>query len=88
MKKPLSAFRLIELLVVTSVVAILIRIARPVFGSAQEKAWITQELSNLLELGIATRTFADLHSESLSRATSKMAATGPMHDLTRFRWEP
>lgn len=88
MKKPLGAFTLNELLVVISVVAILISIALPVFGSVQEKARITQELSNLLELGIATQTFADLHSESLSWTTSKLAATSPVHDLTRFRWEP
>jgi type II secretory pathway pseudopilin PulG len=83
MKKPLGAFTLIQLLVVISVVAILISIALPVFGNVQEKARITQELSDLLELGVATQTFADLHSWT----TSKMAATGPVHDLTRFRWE-
>ena len=79
---------MIELLDVIPVVAIPIGIALPVFGSVQEKARITEELSNLLELGIATQTFADLHSESLSGTTSRMAASGPVHDLTRFRWEP
>lgn len=88
MKKPLGAFRLIELLVVISVVTILIGIALSVFGSVQGKARITRKLSNLLELGIATQTFVDLHSEGLSWTTSMIAATGPTHDLTRFRWEP
>jgi hypothetical protein len=32
--------------------------------------------------------FADLHSESLSWTTFKMAATGPTDDPSRFRWEP
>ena len=32
--------------------------------------------------------FADLHSESLSWTTFKMAATGPVDDPSRFRWEP
>lgn len=57
MKKSLGAFTLIELLVVITVIAILITIALPVFSSVQAKARITQDLSNLPQLGIATRTY-------------------------------
>lgn len=88
MKKPLGAFTLIELLVIIFFVAIVNSIALPVFGSVQEKARITEELSNSLELGIATQIFADLRSESLAWTMSRMAASGPVRDLTRFRWEP
>jgi len=57
MKKSLGAFTLIELLVVITVIAILVAIALPVFSSVQEKARITQDMSNLRQLGIATQTY-------------------------------
>jgi prepilin-type N-terminal cleavage/methylation domain-containing protein len=57
MKKSRGAFTLIELLVVVVIIAILAGLAFPVFSSVQEKARITQDLSNLRQLGIATQTY-------------------------------
>jgi prepilin-type N-terminal cleavage/methylation domain-containing protein len=57
MKKSVRAFTLIELLVVIAIIAILASPAFPVFSSVQERARITQDLSNLRQLGIATQTY-------------------------------
>ncbi|MEO8439028.1 MAG: prepilin-type N-terminal cleavage/methylation domain-containing protein [Spartobacteria bacterium] len=57
MKNSSRAFTMIELLVVIVVIAILTSIAVPVFSSVQEKARVTQDLSNLRQLGIATQTY-------------------------------
>jgi prepilin-type N-terminal cleavage/methylation domain-containing protein len=60
-KKSLDGFTLIELAVVILVIAILAGLALPVFTSVQEKARITQDLSNLRQLGIATQTYLNDH---------------------------
>jgi prepilin-type N-terminal cleavage/methylation domain-containing protein len=70
MKKSLGAFTLIELLVVIAVIAVLISIALPVFSSVQEKARITQDLSNLRQLGIATQTYLNDNDGILFPASS------------------
>jgi prepilin-type N-terminal cleavage/methylation domain-containing protein len=57
MKKSRCAFTLIELLVVIAIIAILASLAFPTFSSVQERARITQDLSNLRQLGIATQTY-------------------------------
>ena len=57
MKKSSRGFTLIELLVVIAIIAILASLAFPVFSTVQERARITQDLSNLRQLGIAAQTY-------------------------------
>jgi prepilin-type N-terminal cleavage/methylation domain-containing protein len=50
-------FTLIELLVVVSIVVILAGIALPVFTTVQERARVTQDMSNLRQIGLATQMY-------------------------------
>jgi prepilin-type N-terminal cleavage/methylation domain-containing protein/prepilin-type processing-associated H-X9-DG protein len=52
-----KAFTLIELLVVIAIIAILAAILFPVFSKAKEAAKNTQDLSNMRQLGVATKLY-------------------------------
>jgi len=67
-RKP-SGFTLIELLVVIAIIAILAAILFPVFAQAREQARTTSCLSNMKQIGLSVRMYAQDYDEEFPMGT-------------------
>jgi prepilin-type N-terminal cleavage/methylation domain-containing protein len=63
MKRTTSAFTIIELLVVISIIALLVGILLPAIGKAREQAKLTQSETNMRNLATAHQSYAAAWSD-------------------------
>jgi prepilin-type N-terminal cleavage/methylation domain-containing protein/prepilin-type processing-associated H-X9-DG protein len=81
-----AAFTLIELLVVIAIIAILAAMLLPALSSAKQKAWTIRCNSNLHQIGLGMRMFADDHGEYYPESGGEIAWNPNTPDATTNGW--
>ena len=74
--KATGGFTLVELLVVIAIIAILVALLLPVLSVAKTKAWQTQCLNNLRQVGLAIQLYADENGDVLPGPALVQVPTG------------
>lgn len=82
-----AAFTLIELLVVISIIAILAAIALPVFSSAQERARVAQDASNLKNLGTGVLAYLNDNEDTMFSRNATEAWPATLHKKYVTNWK-
>jgi prepilin-type N-terminal cleavage/methylation domain-containing protein len=70
--RPVSAFTLIELLVVIAIIGILAALLLPVLSAAKQRAWTARCQSNLHQIGLGMKMYADENNEYYPESGGKI----------------